>query len=218
MKSLVPAIALAVALSAGNATADEPPAGSPPPPEGRPKGERGDKGRFPPPPVLKALDPNGDKTIDADEIAGAADALKALDKDGDGKLTPEELRPPRPEGKPGGEARDGGEKRGDRPERPEGPPPGDRPEGGDRKDAGGKREGPGRDGKRPPPPLFSAIDPNGDRTIDADEIAGTPEALRKLDKNEDGKLTAEELFPKPPKGKRGPDAPGGEPPKPDGVK
>ena len=36
--------------------------------------------------------------IDAEEIANASKALKTLDKNGDGKLTQDELRPPRPEG------------------------------------------------------------------------------------------------------------------------
>jgi hypothetical protein len=42
------------------------------------------------------LDANGDGTIDADEIGNSATALKKLDKDGDGKLTRNECRPPRP--------------------------------------------------------------------------------------------------------------------------
>ena len=54
-----------------------------------------------------ALDANHDGVIDANEIANASAALKTLDKNGDGKLTPDELRPPRPQG-------------GDR----QGPPPG----------------------------------------------------------------------------------------------
>ena len=51
-------------------------------------------------------------SIDATEIANAAVALKTLDKNGDGKLTGDEIRPPRGPGGPGGP---GG---GDRP-RPE---------------------------------------------------------------------------------------------------
>lgn len=66
-----------------------------PPPRGpRPDG---DKNFHPPvPPVLAALDANGDKTISADEIANASAALKKLDKNGDGQLTKEELRPELP--------------------------------------------------------------------------------------------------------------------------
>jgi hypothetical protein len=54
---------------------------------------------------MQALDANGDGIIDEKEIANASAALKKLDKNGDGKLTPDELRPPRPEGargRPGG--------------------------------------------------------------------------------------------------------------------
>lgn len=59
--------------------------------------------RMPPPPVIAVLDANHDGVIDAEEIANASAALKTLDKNGDGKLTPDELRPPRPEGRgPGG--------------------------------------------------------------------------------------------------------------------
>jgi len=59
--------------------------GGPGPGEHRPK-----------PPLETALDANGDGVIDAGEIANAPTALKKLDKNGDGKLTPDEYRPPRP--------------------------------------------------------------------------------------------------------------------------
>ncbi len=45
-------------------------------------------------PVINALDLNKDGALDADEITKAAESLKPLDKNGDGKLTPEEYRPP----------------------------------------------------------------------------------------------------------------------------
>ena len=53
---------------------------------------------------MAALDVNHDGVIDAKEIAKASKALKKLDKNHDGKLTLDELRPPRPEG----DFRDGG--------------------------------------------------------------------------------------------------------------
>lgn len=64
-------------------------------------------------PLFGALDANDDAVIDAQEMAGAAAALKTLDKNGDGKLTPDEVRPPRP-GFGGGAGRrgEGGGKRG----------------------------------------------------------------------------------------------------------
>src|SRR5438045_1563676 len=71
--------------------------------------------RPPPPPIIAALDANHDGVIDAGEIANASNALKTLDKNGDGKLTMDELRPPRPEGgHPGGG-----------PDHPPGPPSGE---------------------------------------------------------------------------------------------
>jgi hypothetical protein len=65
------------------------------------QGGPGMGGHRPPPPIIAVLDANHDGVIDADEIANASKALKKLDKNGDGKLTQDELRPPRPEGGPG---------------------------------------------------------------------------------------------------------------------
>ena len=100
-----------------------------PPPDGfrpPPPGEGGAAGHPPVPPIIAALDANGDGVIDADELANAPAALKKLDKNGDGKLTPDEFRPPRPGGPgmppPHGDA--GGPPPGDGPDNPP-PPPGD---------------------------------------------------------------------------------------------
>jgi len=70
----------------------------------------GPDGHRPPrPPIIAALDANGDGIIDASEIANASAALLKLDKNGDGKLTPDEWRPhrPPPDGPPPGEGVDG---------------------------------------------------------------------------------------------------------------
>jgi len=64
---------------------------------GGPGGPGGMGHRPPPPPIIVALDVNHDGTIDADEISNSVAVLKSLDRNGDGKLTPDELRPPRPE-------------------------------------------------------------------------------------------------------------------------
>lgn len=69
----------------------------------RSRGDQGPprpEGRRPPPPpkppLETALDADDDGEISAGEIDNAPAVLKKLDKDGDGKLTPEEYRPPHP--------------------------------------------------------------------------------------------------------------------------
>jgi hypothetical protein len=69
---------------------------------------------------------------------------------------------------------------------------------------GGGQGGPGGPGgQRQMPPLMQALDPNQDGVIDADEIANASEALKKLDKNGDGKLTPDEYRPQAPGGPGG---------------
>lgn len=50
------------------------------------------------PPIIAALDTNGDGVISADEIANASAALKQLDVNGDGQLTMDEIMPRGPHG------------------------------------------------------------------------------------------------------------------------
>ena len=80
------------------------------------------------PPLFAALDTNHDGVLDEEEIKNAAESLRKLDKNGDGKLTPDELRPQRPDGAgAGGPPQDGNREgvapRGDR----SGPADGQRP-------------------------------------------------------------------------------------------
>ena len=89
--------ALAIVGSAAYLVAQENPGQGPhhgPPGGGGPEGRR-----MPPPPLVAALDANHDGVIDESEIENAPAALRALDKNGDGKLTFDELRPPRPQGR-----------------------------------------------------------------------------------------------------------------------
>lgn len=67
-------------------------------------------------PVMSALDKNKDGEISAEEIENAAAALKTLDRDGNGKLTEDELRP----NFGGGWGLDGRRRQG-RPQRPQRP-------------------------------------------------------------------------------------------------
>lgn len=107
---------LALGAAAWMATAqngdDASPGDRPPRHEGQ--GGPGMGGPHPVPPVIAVLDANHDGVIDAAEIANASNALKKLDKNGDGKLTRDELRPPRPEGDD-----HAGGPRGDRPQPPQ---------------------------------------------------------------------------------------------------
>ncbi|MEN9576330.1 MAG: hypothetical protein RL514_4185 [Verrucomicrobiota bacterium] len=81
-----------------------------------------------------------------------------------------------------------------------GPPPGRE---------GGPGGGGGGEGFRPPMhPLQQALDANGDGIIDAKELANAVAALKKLDKNGDGKLTEDEYRPARPQGGQG--GPGGQ--------
>ncbi len=63
----------------------------------------------------------------------------------------------------------------------------------------------GASAQRPPPPIIAVLDANRDGVIDAVEIANAPAALRRLDRNGDGRLTADEFCPpKPQDGSFGP--------------
>lgn len=65
-------------------------------------------------------------------------------------------------------------------------------------DGPGNEPGPGPG--RGPMPVIDALDLNKDRVIDAAELAKAAESLRKLDKNRDGQLSAEEFRPAPGRG------------------
>ena len=106
---------------------------------------------------------------------------------------------------------------------PKGPPPDGFGQGGPGQKGPGQKGGPGGqgggEGFRPPQhPLELALDANGDGVIDAKELANAVAALKKLDKNGDGKLTEDEYRPMRPgggfggqggPGGKGPGGPGG---------
>jgi hypothetical protein len=188
------AIALALGLTAWSAAAqnDGPagpgPQGPPPgendgPPDGPPPGGR----RHRPPPIMEVLDTNHDGIISAEEIANAPKALQKLVKRADGKLTLAELFGPPPGPPPGGPDGDQAGPNGDQPP----PPPPD-----DGNNGAGKQ---GNKRRHPPiPPLFAALDTDGDGVLSPAEIANASKSLLKLDKNGDGKLTPDEYRPQRP--------------------
>ena len=89
--------------SDGEITVDE--VGPPPrdrkPEDGEPKGPP--PGKFPPPPVIAALDTDKDGTISAEELEAAPESLKELDINEDGELSPQELHPKGPPPHDGGQ-------------------------------------------------------------------------------------------------------------------
>jgi len=118
---------MALALAGATLTAIAQNEQRPQPPGGPGGGPNGGPGGGRPrmaSPLMEALDTNHDGTLDADEIKNATAALLKLDKNGDGKLTQEELRPARPQGGrgPGGPGGPEGQDREGRP-RGEGRPP-----------------------------------------------------------------------------------------------
>ncbi len=161
-------------------------------------------------PVLRALDTNRDGAISAAEIAAAASALRTLDANHDGMLSEDETAYIY-EGRSGSADEmagmlmsfdrngDGKLSREEVPERMQGlfdrgdknhdgvltadeihelalhtPPP-------------GETRGGGRD------PVVAALDANHDGVISKEEIDNAPATLRTLDRNGDGKLTADEF-------------------------
>ena len=59
-------------------------------------------------------------------------------------------------------------------------------------------------GQRRQPPIISALDANKDGQLDAAELANATTALKTLDKDGDGEVTAEEMFGPRPEGGRPP--------------
>ena len=129
-----------------------------------------------PPPMAVTLDVDKNGVLSAAEIEQAPSQLLKLDQNGDNQLTAEELCP-------GGFGR-----------------------GGQACPWGGQGQGKGRracaNGQKSV--LLVLLDTDKDGVLGSAEINGAPAALRVLDKNSDGQITAEEIRPLPGCGRGGP--------------
>ena len=121
--------------------------------------------------TLMAFDANGDGKLSRSELPERFQGLfDRADLNKDGFLTPDEIR---------------------KMAAAQAPPP--EPEG-----RGGRGDGRGDGGEMNFirfDPILAAVDTNGDGVISADEIKNSADAIRKLDKDGDGKVTREEAMP-----------------------
>ena len=158
-------------------------------PGGRGQGGRGPggpegQGGPPPNPIAEAIDVDRNHELSSKEIAGASAALKRLDKNGDGKVTRDELRPA---GGPGGRGPGQG-----------GPPPGRRGEDGGRGGEQGGREGGrssgGSGGANEFLERLKSFDKNKDGQVTKSELPRRMQSIvDRHDANDDGALDNDEL-------------------------
>ncbi len=120
-----------------------------------------------PPPIAAIFDTDSDGVLSATEIAQAGTQLLKLDQNQDGQLSTEELCP-------GGFGRGG-----------QGCP------------WGGQGQGRGARANGQNSVLLGLFDADKDGSLSGGEINAAPAALKAMDKNGDGQITAEEIRPLP---------------------
>lgn len=125
--------------------------------------------------MFQRFDKDGDGKVARTEFPGGDEAFKALDKDGDGFVTAEEV----PAGRPG---------KGEKPPEPTGAPapttPGEAPMAPTPSDRPAPSGGLGT--------LFAALDRDHDGKLSRAEFPGTDDEWRRLDRNANGWIEAEE--------------------------
>ncbi len=167
-------------------------------------------------PALQLLDTDKDGVISAAEWQNASAALAKLDANGDGQITPDELRPP---GRPPAEDDmvktlmafdkngDGKLSKAELPERMQGMlARGDKDGDGflttaelqamtPPRQQEGENHGPRGGGMMRMDPVLAAIDADKNGIISAAELKNAVTALKPLDKDNDGQLTGQEIRP-----------------------
>lgn len=167
-------IALSALVASSSAVMAQPPQGGPP---GGGHGGGGPGGN----PIMGALDPDHNHELSAEEIKNASKALLALDKNGDGKLTEEDLGQmgPRGGGRPSGGPGGGG------------PPGGGQGMGGP---GGGGSEANQSDRVSDFSSRLLAFDKNDNGKIEKDELPDRMQrVLDRVDKNKDDVIDESEL-------------------------
>ena len=206
-KHLIPFLVLSLSIAQIGAEETKPSADKPV----RPGGPAGPGAPRPDGSFFKSMDKNDDKAISKEEAGERWERLGKADKDGDGKVTMQELMANRPEGGPGSPGRPGGgeffansdKNKDGKVSKDEVPAEawerlGKLDKDGDsavsREEMAAMMPGRGGPGGPGGGELFAKSDKNGDGKISKDEVpAEAWDRIGRLDKNSDGSITKEEM-------------------------